>query len=191
MYQSPERKSGPFNSSLQRACDNLYWIPQLDTSMRLQREGIVVETTSLPPSTTFISETGRFYILEESVRELDVPAEHPLIGKTLELLRELKQSQLQEIMEDPEGRNVRWWPGQFFGLPHWQSQNRYYRSAYSPFGTSWNYDYPITVRVKADGLYCLTHPQRRLFLAWARTEDREKFWECPERDCSFSVYSGT
>ncbi|MEK7182935.1 MAG: hypothetical protein AAB694_02185 [Patescibacteria group bacterium] len=186
MYRSPERKSGPFNSSLQTACDNLYWIPQIDTPG--EYEGIVVETTSLPPSTTFIDESGEFYILEENrVRELDIPDGHPLIGKTLELLRVLKQDQLQEIMEHPEGRDVRWWPGQFFRLPHWSSS--YYRSAASV--TSWKYDYPITVRAKADGLYCPDHPQRRLFLAWAPTEDREKFWECPERDCNFSVYSGT
>lgn len=172
-------------NALHEAWDSLYWEPKVTTPQG-DIKGFLLqqsEDDKHDRKVTYVSPEGK--ILEAGVdgtHEIDLPTYLRLAPSVEKALQEKREAQRQEIINDPEGRKILWRPGQFrFG---------YWYCRYNSYGSGMA-TRVIEVIAKKDGLYCPNHPEKKLFMERVPSEGREKFIVCPDKDCSFEVYSGT
>ena len=179
-----EKSKAELQTVLKNKWDALLWEPETNNQ---NRKVTGLEIHRFEHSLyAYVESAGKIILVDEEKSEsseMGVSGYLSLAVEGEQKLDQLYNDQLQELENDPNGREVVWRPGQYrFGR---------YRSPYHPFRDSSVRTDVIKVRAKKDGLYCPTHTDTPLITVVASTQDLDKFSDCPKEDCRFSVYIGT
>lgn len=178
-----ERSKVELQGVLKNKWNNLLWEPEIKDQEK-KITGFEIHRFE-HSQYAYVEGNGKIILVDEEKSEsteIGITGYLSLAAEADQKLDQLSQDQLQELESDPDGREIIWRPGQRrFGR---------YRSIYGPYSNGIAISGAIKVRAKKDGLYCPTHTDSPLVTV-AKSQDLEKFSDCPKGVCNFSVFSGT
>ena len=162
----------------------LYWEPHRKNLSGEEEKSFCFQESKDKKTLIIVLPDGRLIEEKEGEKkQLNVGEYIAFAPKAETALKALEESQFEEIINNPEGKDILWWPGQVrFG--EWQCE-------WNPYGDFSRETYPTTVRAKKDGLYCPKHPDQKLVHTSTPNPEKQFFFVCPDKECDYSVYNGT